>query len=300
MKGFGYLFEEGIKGVWNNRGMSIASIGILVSCLLITGVAVLFCQNLQMLVSEIGDGNITTVFLDFDMKDQDVQKVGKEIERLDNVSKVAFYSKEEGIKEFRNQLGDVQDEFTGKNNPLPDAFKVTMTDLSKYETTAANIANIEGVQEISNKKDLANTFTEISNLVATAGFWIVLVLCLVSLFIVSTAVKTTMHSRRFEISIMKSVGATDAFVRVPFIVEGVVLGILSGMISSILLKFLYEGLIGVMENNISATVGIIDFSSIVGYVFVAMVSAGAFLGVVGAVISIGKYLKLEGNELLGW
>jgi len=300
MKGFGYLFNEGIKGVWNNRTMSIASIGILVACLLITGVAVLFCQNLQELVAQVGDENVTTVFLDFNMKDNDIENMGKQLESIDNVSKVVFYPKEDGIKEFSEKLGDLESEFTGDDNPLPDAYKVTMDDLSKYESTVEQIAQLNGVLEISNKNDWANKFTEISNLVAVTGFWVVLVLGLVSLFIVSTAIRTTMHSRRFEISIMKSVGATNAFVRIPFIIEGLVLGVLSGIVSSILLKFLYEGLIEVMESNFSATIGLIDFSSIVGYVFIAMVAGGAVLGVIGAVISIGKYLKLEGNELLGW
>ena len=137
-------------------------------------------------------------------------------------------------------------------------------------------------------------------MVATFGFWVVFVLVLISVFIVSTAIKATIHSRRFEISIMKSVGATNAFVRIPFIVEGLLLGVISGIISSILLKFLYEGLLNTIQMSYIAPIEIITFESVVGYVFIAMVSAGAILGAIGASISLGKYLKLEGNELLGW
>lgn len=299
MKGFGYLFNEGIKNAWNNRGMSIASIGILVSCLLITGVAVLFCQNLQAMVDKIGSENVVTVYLELKLPDKDVERVGKQIEAVDNISKVVFYSKEEGIKEFDNQLGDIKDEFTGDENPLPDAYKITMSDLSKYDATVQYISSIDGVLKVSNRSDIAKTLTEISNIVATVGFWIVFVLGMISLFIISNAIKATMHSRRFEISIMKSVGATNTFVRVPFIVEGLVIGVISGILSSILMKFVYEGILSTVQTKYIA-LEIISFNSVVVYVFAGMVGAGALLGAIGAGISIRKYLKLEGNELLGW
>lgn len=299
MKGFGYLFNEGIKNTWNNRGMSIASVGILVSCLLITGVAVLFCQNLQAMVDKIGSENVVTVYLELKLSDKDVERVGKQIEAVDNISKIVFYSKEEGIKEFDSQLGDIKSEFTGDENPLPDAYKITMSDLSKYDSTVQYISSIDGVLKVSNRSDIANTLTEISNIVATLGFWIVFVLGMISLFIISNAIKTTMHSRRFEISIMKSVGATNAFVRIPFIVEGLVIGVISGIISSILMKFVYEGVLGAVQTKYIA-LEIISFNSVVIYVFAGMVGAGALLGAIGAGISIRKYLKLEGNELLGW
>lgn len=303
MKGFGYLFSEGVKSVWNNRAMSMASIGILVTCLLITGAAVLFCQNLQILVDEIGNENITTIFLDFDLKSDKEAAIKKQLESNDNVESVSFYPKEEGIKELQDSLDsleNIKSEFQGDNNPLPDAYKITMKDLSKYEKTADEISKISGVLQVSNKKDWVQRFTQIKNFVAVGGFWVVLVLGLVSLFIVSTAIRTTMHSRRFEISIMKSVGATNSFVRIPFIVEGISLGVLSGIVGSILLKFVYEGIGNALESGLSRTIAIIDFNSVVGYVFLGMVLFGAAMGAIGAAISIRKYLKLEGNELLGW
>ena len=300
MKGFGYLFNEGIKNAWNNRGMSIASIGILVSCLLITGVAMLFCENLQAMVDKIGSENVITVYLQVQLPDEDVDRVGKQIDSVDNISKVIFYPKEDAIKEFDSQLGDIKDQFTGEENPLPDAYKITMIDLSKYDSTVKYISSIDGVLKVSNRSGIAKTLTEISNIVATVGFWIVFVLGMISLFIISNAIKATMHSRRFEISIMKSVGATNAFVRVPFIVEGLVIGIISGIISSILMKFVYEGILGTVQTQYITSMEIISFNSVVVYVFAGMVSAGALLGAIGAGISIRKYLKLEGNELLGW
>lgn len=300
MRGFGFLCNEGVKGAWHNRGMSIASISILICCLLITGVAVMFCMNMQALVEQIGGENAVTVYLDYTLDSATVKKVGQEISKTENIKNASFYSKEEGMKEFANSLGELANEFQGEDNPLPDAYKITLEDLSKYEKTVAKIEKIEGVYKVSNHSDVANMFDKLGNMVATLGFWVVLVLGLISLFIVSTAIRTTIHSRRFEISIMKSVGATNTFVRIPFMVEGLLLGAIAGAISSILLKFLYEALLNAMQTGYMTNVEIISFNSVVGYVFIYMVSAGSILGIIGAMISMGRYLKLEGNELLGW
>ena len=128
MKGFGYLFREGIRSAWNNRGMSIASIGILVSCLVITGVAFLFCQNLNAVVDKIGSENVVTVYLDLKLPDKEVKSVGNQIKKINNISKIAFYSKEEAIKEFDGQLGDIKNEFKGDLHPLMYAPELNKTD----------------------------------------------------------------------------------------------------------------------------------------------------------------------------
>ncbi|MEE1124802.1 MAG: permease-like cell division protein FtsX [Acutalibacteraceae bacterium] len=300
MKGFGYLFREGIRSAWNNRGMSIASIGILVSCLVITGVAFLFCQNLNAVVDKIGSENVVTVYLDLKLPDKEVKSVGNQIKKINNISKIAFYSKEEAIKEFDGQLGDIKNEFKGAENPLPDAYKITLKDLSKYDSTINSISKIKGVLKVGNKSGLAKSLTEIGNLVATVGFWIVFVLGMISLFIISTSIKTTMHSRRFEVSIMKSVGATNAFVRTPFVIEGLIIGVISGILSSVLIKFVYEGILGSVQTKYIASLEMISFNSVAVYVFAGMICAGALLGAIAAGISIRKYLNLEGNELLGW
>lgn len=300
MKGIGFLFNEGVKGVWHNRSMSIASISILICCLLMTGVAVLFCMNMGELVEKIGGDNAITVYLDYNLDKNSVKKIGDEIKNTDNIKKVTFYSKEEGIKEFTSSLGDLADEFKGDENPLPDAYKITMTELSEYEKTVAKVQKIDGVYKVSNHSDVADMFEEISNIVARLGTCVVAVLIFISVFIVSTAIRATIHSRRFEISIMKSVGATNTFVRIPFIVEGLILGAVAGVISSILLKFLYEGLLSAIQSGYMTNVEMISFDSVVGYIFLFMVIAGSILGISGAMISMGRYLKLEGNELLGW
>ena len=162
------------------------------------------------------------------------------------------------------------------------------------------IEKISGVQRISNRGGVAKTITEISRMVANMGLWVIFILGLISIFIVSTSIGTTIHSRRFEISIMKSVGATNGFVRIPFIVEGITLGAVAGIFSGLLLKFLYEGFLQIFQMQYINNVEVISFTSVMGYVFLFMMMTGVLLGTLGAVVSLGKYLNREGNEILGW
>lgn len=298
MKGFGYLFKEGVKNVWSNRMMSIASIGVLISCLLLTGAAVLVSVNMQKMMTSVGDSNVINVYLKTEVSDERVKEIETELLQISNIHKSNFYSKEKAISEFEEQLGSVYSEVQGEQNPLPDAYHVTMVDLSQYDQTVKQIKKIDGVDQVSNRRALAERITSLNNLVSWMGFWIIIILGIISLFIISNAIKMTMYSRRFEISIMKSVGATNGFVRMPFVVEGMIIGLLSGVLSFIGLYFLYEGLMQAVTEIINLSY--LEFSQLALPLFIAFIGTGMLIGAVSGMISIGKYLKKEGNEILGW
>lgn len=299
MRGFGYLMKEGVKSVWNNRMMSAASIGVLVSCLLITGVAMLLSLNVRNVVETIGKDNQITVFLKDNVDELEaVQKVGPEIRRLDNILNCEFYSKDEAIVKWENELGPLFGELQGEENPLPHAFHVAMVDLSQYDDTVANIKNVEGVDVISDRSDVAKRLTDLDRLVTQVGLWLVAALGIISLFIISNSVRMTMYSRRFEISIMKSVGATNHFVRTPFVIEGIVLGLISGAIASVIIAFLYEAVISAVQYIVPITE--IPYNALAAQISAAFILFGMIVGAIGALISIGRYLNMEGGEILGW
>ena len=150
-------------------------------------------------------------------------KIGEAIKSIDNVENCEFVSKDEAVKSYIEALegdGDILAGLTGENNPLPDAFKISLKDLSIYEETAQQVLSIEGVQKINDYSEVANKLTRLDTMVKIVAISVVTVLGIVSLFIIANTIRVTMHSRRLEISIMKSVGATNGFVRVPFLVEG--------------------------------------------------------------------------------
>jgi len=299
MRGLGYLLKEGVRNVWSNRMMSLASIGVLVSCLIITGAAVLLSMNVTSVVESVGKDNQVTVFLNDDVQELEaVMEIGPEIRKLDNISDCTFYSKDEAMEQLREELGTLFTELQGEDNPLPHAFHVTMVDLSQYDDTVENITDVNGVYKVSDRSDVASKLTSLNDLVTQIGLWIVIVLGLISLFIISNSIRMTMYSRRFEISIMKSVGATDWFVRIPFVIEGVVLGLISGSISSAIIAFFYEGMIVAVQYIIPFSE--IPYSEVAVKMSLSFIFMGMFVGALGAAISITRYLKMEGGEILGW
>lgn len=299
MRGFGYLTKEGFKNIWNNRMMSLASIGVLMSCLLITGAAVLLSLNVNSVVDSVGKDNQVTVYLNDDVNElQAVMEIAPKIREIPNVEECTFYSKDEAMKELENELGDLFSELQGDDNPLPHAFHVTMADFSRYDNTVKDISSLDGVYKISDRSDVAQKLTSLSDLVTQIGLWLILILGIISLFIISNSIRMTMYSRRFEISIMKSVGATNWFVRIPFIIEGMVIGLVSGLLSSLVIAFLYEGVIAAVQYIIPFSE--IPYSDVALQMTLAFILLGMFVGALGAVISIGRYLKKEGGEILGW
>ncbi|MGX8701175.1 permease-like cell division protein FtsX [Caproiciproducens sp.] len=302
INGLGYLMKEGIKNIWNNRTMSFASVGVLISCLLLTGAAVLFSYNIDSAMKTLEGNNSVRVYMTQDLPTLSAIKVGEEIKKLDNIETCEFVPKDDAIQQYMDILGDqdgtMLQGMTGKENPLPDAFKVSFRDLSRYKETAAQIQKISGVASINDYSDVAQKLTNLDRMITMVGFWIILLLSLVSLFIISNTIRVTMFSRRVEISIMKSVGATNWFIRVPFIVEGMTIGILSGLISSLILLLLYNKMITSITSIMMFSP--VDIQPLAWSITLAFILAGMLFGAVGGVISISKYLKKEGGEIVGW
>lgn len=299
LSSLGYLLKEGIKSIWSNRMMSLASIGVLVSCLLLTGAAELITLNVSSVVDDIGGENVTRVFLEMEVTDLEGVYIQNEIAKVSNVAETKFISKDEAIMEYQDTLReDIFEQMVGEGNPLPNAVDVTLTDLSLYDETMAKITAIDGVDEVRDTREIASKLTSLSTLVSTMSLWIVLALSLISIFIISNTIRMTMYSRRFEISIMKSVGATNTFVRVPFVFEGMIIGFISGVIGSLLLTFVYDAVMQGMQNILQFN--FIPYDKLAPYVWIAFIVAGMVIGMLGSVLSIGRYLRKEGNELLGW
>ena len=297
--GLGYLIKEGIKSVWNNRMMSLASIGVLISCLLLTGTAELLTLSVSRNLDDIGGRNVTRVFLKQEITDMEAVHISDAIKRLDNVSETAFISKDEAIKDYQETVGDeLFSQLVGEGNPLPNAIDVTMEDLSLYDSTIEAVLSVDGVESARDTRELAEKLSSLSELVSTASMWIVIALVLVSIFIISNSIRMTMYSRRFEISIMKSVGATNTFVRIPFVIEGMFIGLISAAVSSAVLFFLYDALEKVITGIMP--INMVKYSEVGLIMTLIFVGAGMLIGALGSVVSIGRYLRKEGNELLGW
>ena len=348
LSSFRYLTKEGFKNTWANRLMSIASIGVLVACMVAIGLAILISENAKLALGNLEKQNVVMAYMkdytwafysdkeeaeeqtetaenteqtaegetaeetetpdengikssDYVIHNEDEAKaLCDEIAKLDNVESVEYISGEQGLEEVKKDFLEGQEEyfsFLDENyqNPLSGAAKVTMKDMSLFSATLEKIEKMDGVDYIQSYGDLAEKISAIKKGLGIAGFWIIAILIIISLVVVSNTIRITMYNRKLEISIMKAVGATDSFVRIPFIVEGILIGIISAIISEGLLYFCYR----VATETICAT---LDTDNIVKYADFALILFGLFVaigvvaGAMGSIMMIRKYLHKEGSE----
>lgn len=298
---FRYLFKEGFRNTWSNRMMSIASICVLMSCLVLIGCASMIFLNIESLLGRIEEENVVMVYVQDDTADADVTAMETQLKGIENVKEVEFVPKETAWAEQLSTMEEAQAQFfteISSDIPLPDAYKVTVEDLSYFDQTVGQIEQLDHIDTIRENKDLAEKLVTIRHGVEVISIVIVAVLLAISVFIIQNTIKLTVYSRRLEISIMKSVGATNSFVRLPFVVEGMILGFISGVVSLGLVWGFYEFAIKQFGDLLSSlgleALSFADFALPMLGIFIAI---GVITGVGGALLSMGRYLNKEGSEI---
>ncbi len=301
LNSFFYLVKQGFKNLWNNRLMSLASVGVLVSCMLLIGAAALLSINVSSVVDALEDQSEAIVYLEDGTNDSRIEEIRKEIINTGKISTVEFISKEDALYSMMESMGDDGILFEayskGDENNLPDSFRITFDDVSDLSVTLSRIEQIEGVYSISALTEVATVITGIKRMVYAGGTIIIGLLVAVSLMIIGNTIKITVFSRRREINIMKYVGATNGFIRLPFVVEGMSLGVLSGGISYGLIYFGYDYLVKWVGAQNSEWFNIIiselvPFSSISKELLLGFIAGGALIGIFGCIAFIGKHLKV--------
>lgn len=298
-----YLIKEGFRNTWTNRMMSIASICVLMSCLVLIGSASMIFLNIDSLLSRIEEENVIMVYVADGTTDEEIAQMDVNIKAVGNIEKTEFVPKEAAWEEQLATMEEAQAEFftqISSDIPLPDAYKVTVTNLDQFDQTVEKLKALDHVDTIRENKNLAQKLVAIRQGISVIAIVIISVLFIISLFIISNTIKLTVYSRRLEISIMKSVGATNSFVRLPFVVEGIILGITSGVISLGLVWGLYELAIKEFAELIESlglkALAFADYALPMLGIFVAI---GIVSGVGGSLITMRKYLNKEGSEISG-
>lgn len=295
-----YLTHEGIKNIGINRLMSVASVAVLMSCLVMIGSAFMLFLNVDSLLQNIQAQNVIMVFADLDADDATVAQLKENIGKLDNIASIDFVPKEDAYKQVIDSLGDNASVLNGVDDSfLPDGFRVTVADMENFTKTVNDLRSLPNVYSIQQNSDLAARLEKIRTAVSYISIGIVALLLIVAIFIIANTIKITMFSRKLEISIMKAVGATNSFIRWPFLVEGVTLGIIAAVLSWGILYGLYT-LMGEALLTIFGVLGgtLVSFWDYAAYIGVAFVVVSIIAGGFGSIISIGKYLKEQGSVVL--
>ncbi len=292
-----YLTHEGFRNVWVNRLMSLASVTVLMACLIIMGAGIMIYFNINNVVDKVQSQNVVMVYVADDASEDETTQIGTSLKGISNVENCEFVPKEVAFQEQIQSMGGDAALFEGFDEiPLPDAYKVTVKDLSQFENTVSQIKQINKVDSVRENSDLASKLLSLRHAVSIVSVGLVVMLFLVALFIISNTIRITMFSRKLEISIMKAVGATNWFIRWPFMIEGMILGTISGIVS---LGVLW-GLYAVAEKVFAQTLSLIGFSLVPfsaywWQILLVFVAIGLFTGGFGSLVSMAKYLKEQGS-----
>ena len=289
----GYLIKEGIRGIFLHSFMSFAAICITVACLLIVGTFSSIMYNVNIMVEELNKTNEVLVYIDSELSDAEARSIGTKINMVDNVLQAKFVTREEALKNFLDEhQGD--EAFSGvEASDLRHRYVVTLEDNEYMETTVRQLEKIDGVAKINAAYELAEGFSTLEDLLQVVSVVFIAVLLMVSLLIISNTVKLGMYDRKDEIAIMKMVGATNGFIRLPFVVEGFTLGMIGAGISFGLLWLLYDwALVKLQSIDTMSLISMQPFDELLIPMVIVFAAAGLFVGIVGSWTSIRKFMDV--------
>lgn len=297
---FKYLVKQGFSNFKENRIMSVASIGVVVSCLVIVGVCGLLALNINSFATFLGDQNEIVAYLYDDATEEQIEEVSDFIKNNENIASFDYISKEDALKEqmgYLGEYGELLESYTGENNPLPASFRCKVKDLTGIQTTSDQLAQLAAVELLSTPTELAGVLITIKNAAYYGGIAVLAILVFVSIVVISNTIRLTVFARRKEINIMKFVGATNGFIRLPFIVEGIIIGTIGAAVTFALLSGAYYYLLHYMATTATgwlATVSsvLIPYKEIWWQMLLLFFGFGWFIGAVGSAISMKRYLKV--------
>ena len=293
----GYLTREGFKNIWVNRFLSVATILVLVACLIIVGTGSLIFLNINSLLDLIEGQNVVMVYVEDEATDYETESLGLQLQNMSNIKNVEFVPREDAFENQKEQFGDKAALLEGLSPEiLPDAYKVVVDDLSMFDSTVSEIKKLEAVLQVRENSDLASKVETIRNAVSYISLGIIAILFFVSMFIVSNTIRITIYNRRLEISIMKAVGATNSFIRWPFLVEGMLLGVISAVVSLVLEYVVYSVAL-IWFADLMSTLGgkPVEFLDYIWFFLAVFGFIGVVIGTTGSLISLNKYLKEHNN-----
>ena len=289
----GYLLKEGVKGIFLHGFMSFAAVCVTVACLLIVGSFSCLVYNVNILVEDLNKTNEVLVYIDSELSEAEARSISTHFTGIENIYLAEFITREQALEDFiADHDGD--DAFSGiEADVLRHRYRIVLEDNSLMEQTVAQLANIPGVVNINAPLELAEGFSTIQDILQVASVAVIAVLLVVSLLIISNTVKLSMYDRQNEIAIMKMVGATNGFIRLPFVVEGFILGMIGAGIALGLTWWMYDTLLSRMDTlDTLKLFSFVPFEELLVPMVATFGAAGLFVGIVGSWTSIRKFLNV--------
>lgn len=297
---FKYLARQGLHSMGANRLMTVASVGVLTACLIITGIAGLFSANVNSLVEYMGDQNESIVYPAEGLSPEQAAVVDAGIRSISGISEVVYVSREEVLERYKGYMEEYADlwaEFEGDENPFRANYRVVVSDLENLGSIIAQLEAIEGVEQVRALTDMSSMFITVQRAVNFCGWALVVMLGVVSVVVIHNTIRLTVFARRREINIMKYVGATNGFIRMPFFIEGMASGLLAGLLAGGVVLGGYAGILhfaaeapGLWRQLAAAS--LLPLSGVWYLVLGGFCAFGVLIGSIGSAMSVRKYLKV--------
>lgn len=305
-----YLIGEGFRNVFKNKKSTGASLFIMCATMIIFGVCFIIVENINNMMSTLESQQGMRVFIlseeekpdgtKIKTTDEDVKAIGEKIRALNGVNKAEFISKEQALKEMKEKVKDKQDILAtyDEDNPFSDSYMVTLTDLEQSNNVVEQINQFEHIKSIQIRSETIEKLLDVAKVIRIISAVILILLVVISIFIIANTIKLSVHARRREISIMKYVGATNGFIRWPFIVEGIIIGIASAILSIILIGLLYNGIGNATYNMFNPNsintinISLLTFKDMFSLIILVYLALGIGIGTAGSAISMRKYLDV--------
>ena len=300
LSGIKYLADQGVENIWKNKMMAFATFCVLLISLLLVGIASLFYINMNRMIIGLGDKNEISVFMDVGASDEDVKKAEEAIRAISNVNTIEFKSKEDALESQKKDLPKAKkliEDYITDAEFMPDGFSVTVKDNDTIADTTAEIQKIAKVQKAYSSPQVAEFLKELRKVVSLIAGAVIITLAIVSMIMISNTTKASVYARREEIQIMKYVGATNAFIRMPFFVEGMVTGLFSGAGAFFITWALYRSIYRVLlkQSSLMNAFGLkslVPFADIMIIVLISYLVVGSLIGALGSVISTRKHIDV--------
>jgi len=290
------VIKQGFQGMWRNKGMGLASVTSITAVLIILGLVFILILSLNNIVVDTKDKfDEIQIFLEDTTEDEQIELIKSKIENQEGVSSVIFQSKDEALEKMKKEWGEEAYLLEGlETNPLPNTIIVKLKDIEYADSIAEKIKDLEGIEEIQYNQDIIEKLVLVANYVKTGGMLVVSILIFVSVFIISNTIKLTVTARKREINIMKYVGATNGYIKGPFIIEGVLFGLIGAALSLAVVYYGYDYFFNTVSDRLYVlfTIYLVPPKVLLKDISTIFVTIGAGIGALGSLVSLKKFLNV--------
>ncbi|MCR2043915.1 permease-like cell division protein FtsX [Anaerosalibacter massiliensis] len=294
---FKNVLKQGFQGMWRNRGMGLASVGSITAVLVILGMVLIMILSINNIVNETQSKfDEVQVFLEDSVKEEQIEEIGNKIKSFGGVKNLSLVTKDDAMKIMKEDLGDKGYSFEGleDENPLPNSYTIQLENIEYADKVVENVKDIKGIEGVKYYKDVINKLISTANYIRVAGIIAIAILMFISVFIISNTIKITVTARKKEVNIMKYVGASNGYIRGPFIIEGILLGLIGAVLSILIVNYGYEYIFHFINERLYVifTVYLVAPYTLLKDISIMFVAIGVGIGTLGSLVSLKRFLNV--------